>query len=421
MQLHFDPLGGVAGDMMVAALLDLKPELAEGLFAALSRCPLLEGVSAELRPHNDGILSGRRFVVSRRDEGDHDHHHHDHATHDNGHHHHHDHHHGHDHGHGHSHDHVAWRDIREALEGAPLGPAVISHAVAIFTHLAEAEARVHGVSSDDVRFHEVGAWDSIADIVATAWLFDALEVTACSTAPLPLGSGRVMTAHGPLPVPAPATALLLEGFPTVDDGVPGERVTPTGAAILRHLCRQPASSKPRKLVGSGFGFGARSLPGISNCLRVLAFAEAGASVPAGRVAVLEFEIDDQTSEDLAIGLDRLRARPDVLDVVQAPVFGKKGRLMSHVRILARPEALDAVVSAAFDETTTIGIRHGVVERSELPRVPSAAEVGGRRVRLKSAERPGGLTHKAEADDIAPAGDRRTREVVRRTAEAMAED
>lgn len=399
MQLHFDPLGGVAGDMAVAALLDLRPDLGEGLFAALARCPLLEGVSAELRPHGDGILTGRRFVVSRHDDHHDSHHHHHHHR---------------------GHDHAAWRGIRDALERSPLDAAVIRHAVAIFTLLAEAEATVHGVAPEDVQFHEVGAWDSIADIVAAAWLIEALGVTGCSTAPLPLGSGRVVTAHGPLPVPAPATALLLEGFATLDDGIAGERVTPTGAAILRHLCRQAATPMPRRLSGSGFGFGMRKLPGISNCLRVLAFAEIDQDSAGGRVAVLEFEIDDQTGEDLAIGIERLRGHPGVLDVVQAPVFGKKGRIMTHVRILARPEALDPVLSVAFDETATIGIRHRIVERSELRRVQTEVEVNGRRLRLKTAERPGGPTLKVEAEDIAQTGDRRAREALRRTAETMAE-
>jgi hypothetical protein len=399
-QLHFDPLGGIAGDMVVAALLDLRPELLDGLLVALARCPLLEGVSAELRPHNDGVLSGRRFVVARLGQHDSDHCHAQDS---------------------HHHGHIAWAAIRDALQRSSLDPAVIRHAVAIFTLLAEAEASVHGVAPEDVHFHEVGAWDSVADIVAAAWLVHALGVDGCTTAPLPLGSGRVSTAHGPLPVPAPATALLLEGFATIDDAIPGERVTPTGAAILRHLCRQPATRNLRTLVGSGTGFGKRRLRNISNCLRVLAFAEIDQGAGTGRVAVLEFEIDDQTGEDLAIGLERLREREGVLDVVQAPVFGKKGRIMTHVRILARPEALDAVMSAAFDETTTIGIRHRIVERSELRRVQMEVEVDGRRVRLKSAERPGGPTRKAEADDIAPAGDRPARETLRRAAETLAEE
>jgi hypothetical protein len=400
MQLHFDPLGGLAGDMIVAALLDLAPDSQAGLLAALARCPLLDGVTVEVRQHGDGILTGRRFIVSRVQEHHH-HHHHD------------------DSDHHHHHGHTAWRDIRAALAASALGAGVVGRAIDIFTLLAEAEARVHGVAPDDVHFHEVGAWDSIADIVAAAWLIESLSVTGCSTAPLPLGSGRVMTAHGPLPVPAPATALLLEGFATVDDGIGGERVTPTGAAILRHL-RPGRVATPRRLSGSGFGFGTRTLPGISNCLRILAFAAPDPEETRGRVAVLEFEIDDQTAEDLAIGLDRLRERAGVLDVVQAPVFGKKGRMMTHVRMLVRPEALDAVLSAAFDETSTIGIRHRIVERSELQREQADVEIGGRSVRVKSVDRPGGRSHKVEADDAAREGDRSAREGLRRAAEALAE-
>lgn len=401
MQLHLDPLGGIAGDMMVAALLDLRPDLENGLADALSALPLLDGVSAELVAHNDGTLAGRRFLVTRRDDqqrhGVETHHHH---------------------GDGHDHDHhyIAWRDIRGEIAASPLAPAVIRYATGIFAMLAEAEGRVHGVAPDDVHFHEVGAWDSVADIVAAAFLIDAFGVTATTVGPVPLGSGRVRTAHGPLPVPAPATALLLEGFGTIDDGIVGERVTPTGAAILRYLCKDTPTPGPRKLAGSGFGFGTKTLPGISNCLRVLAFQEAEAGPGRSRVAVLEFEVDDQTGEDLAEGLDRLRAHAGVLDVVQAPVFGKKGRVMAHVRILARPEALDTVLAAAFDETATIGIRHRIVERAELRRELHEVEIDGRKLRRKSADRPGGRSFKAEAEDIAPAGGRLAREALRRKAE-----
>ncbi len=421
MQLHFDPLGGVAGDMVVAALLDLRPALEPAVVAALTSLPLLAGVTAQSRAHGDGILTGRRFHVARSSEDgdprkqDDGHHHHDH---DHGH----DHDHPHDHGPGrahHDHPHVAWREIRTALEASSLAPAVIRHAVGIFALLAEAEGKVHGVVADDVHFHEVGAWDSIADIVAAAVLVDALGVAACTVGPLPLGSGRVMTAHGPLPVPAPATAILIEGFETIDDGIAGERVTPTGAAILRHLCGNAPPAGPRRLTASGHGFGMRKLPGISNCLRVLAFEPTEAGIGAGSVAVLDFEIDDQTGEDLAEGLERLRAVAGVLDVVQAPVFGKKGRMMAHVRALARPEALDAALSAAFDETTTIGIRHRIVQRAELRRDVHSVDIAGETVRVKSVQRPSGRSAKAEADDIARAGDREARETLRRAAETEA--
>jgi uncharacterized protein (TIGR00299 family) protein len=295
--------------------------------------------------------------------------------------------------------------------------------VAIFSHLAAAEARVHGVDAEEVRFHEVGAWDSIADIVAAAWLIAKIDAARWTIGALPLGSGRVRTAHGLLPVPAPATAILLEGFLTIDDGVGGERVTPTGAAIVRHLCDPTggASRAPRRLVGSGHGFGARKMPGLSNCLRVLAFETIESSSPPERVAVLECEIDDQTGEDLAQAVDNLRALPGVLDVVQAPVFGKKGRMMTHLRVLADPRAREDALAAIFEETTTIGVRHSLVERSVLPRQTEALDVNGRAIRRKLVERPSGRTAKAEADDLVGVTGQAARAELRRRVEMSAEE
>ncbi len=281
---------------------------------------------------------------------------------------------------------------------------------------------MHGIPVERVAFHEVGAWDSIADIAAAAHLIAALHATRWTVGALPLGSGMVRTQHGLLPVPAPATALLLEGFSTRDDGVPGERVTPTGAAILRHLCGGAPEPRtgPRVLARSGVGFGTKRLAGLSNCVRVLAFEAADDPRPDHRtIAVIEFEVDDQSGEDLAMGLDRLRGRPDVLDVVQAPVFGKKGRMMAHVRVLAQAEALDAVADACFRETTTIGLRHGLVAGRALPRRAATVAVADRSVRVKLAERPGGITAKAEADDALAHADHAARAALRREAERRA--
>ncbi|MGY2051928.1 nickel pincer cofactor biosynthesis protein LarC [Methylobacterium sp. JK268] len=436
MHLHLDAVGGMAGDMFVAALLDAFPDHEAGLLDSIGR---VAGASVACRriAHSDGVLQGSRFLVEEQgqDHPHHDHPHHDHAHHDRPHH---DHrrddpHHAHAHHHDHPHHHDAprhpahphrhWAEIRAALGGAGLAPAVAGHALAIFGHLAEAEGRVHGIPVDEVAFHEVGSWDSIADIVGAAHLIAALSPARWSVGPLPLGSGRVMTAHGPLPVPAPATALLLQGFAVIDDGVPGERVTPTGAAILRHLCGggNPAAG-PRMMGRSGIGFGTRRLPGLSNCLRVLAFEE-GPGPGAGRhreLGVIEFEVDDQSAEDLATGIERLRAHEAVHDVVQAPVFGKKGRMMTHIRVLARAEALDAVIEACFRETTTIGLRHHVVAGAALPRRSETVTLDGRPVRVKSVERPGGRTAKAEADDAA--GDTHAaRAAFRRAAERRALD
>ncbi len=386
--IHLDPVGGVAGDMVIAALLDAWPEQEAPVIRAAET---VAGVSARLLRHDDGVLTGARFRVAK---ADHDHH-----------------------------AHADWRDIRARLHAASLPPAIRDHALAIFALLADAEARVHGCAPEEVTFHEVGAADSIADIVGAAVLIAAAGAGATwSVAALPLGAGRIETAHGTMPVPAPATALLLEGFETIDDGIAGERVTPTGAAILRHLCRAPAPSGPRRLRQSGIGFGTRRLPGISNCLRALVFERMSSHPATGHreLAVIAFEVDDQSAEDLAAGLDRVRALPGIHDVLQMPAFGKKGRMAAHVQVLARPDAIDAATDACFAETTTIGLRIQIVRGLALPRASTEVAISGHRLRVKLAERPGGRTGKAESDDVLRLAGHATRARLRRQAEQEAE-
>ncbi len=393
MHLHLDPLGGIAGDMFIAALLDAFPGLRDGFDAALGKLGLPPGARCALPAHHDGVLQGRRFELSlpagSSAPG----------------------------GHGH----IGLAAVRAAIAGMGLDAAVAARAEAIFAVLAEAEAQVHGVSVDEVEFHEVGALDSIADIVGAAWIIESLGPATWSVGALPLGSGRVHTAHGALPVPAPAVVKLLRGFAFVDDGLPGERVTPTGAAILRHLgCASGVGPRPGRLTASGLGFGSRKLPGLANVLRVLAFDTTHAAA-ADEVAQLTFEVDDQTAEDLALGLERLRECAGVLDVLQSPVFGKKGRMAAQVQVLAQPESLAAVVAACFDETTTLGVRHQLIARSVLERSEtSIADATGSKVRVKFARRPDGeLSAKAESDDVRAGGARRGREGLRRASEAAA--
>jgi len=173
---HLDLVGGLAGDMFVAALVDLVPELELGIGVTLRRCGrLLEGVSSHFEKHDDGLLIGRRFIVARADErrqGQQDA------------------------GRNHANDHVDWRLIRSELEASDIEPTVKRHAIGIFSLLAEAEARVHGCAVEEASFHEVGAWDSIADIVAAAHVIEAAAALNWTVSPVPLGSGRVQTAHG---------------------------------------------------------------------------------------------------------------------------------------------------------------------------------------------------------------------------------
>ena len=416
--------------MFVAALLDAFPEHLSAVEGAVACLDLGSDAAMRLVAHRDAAgLTGRRFLVRAEEHGrDHGHergqeHDHDHGGHG-----HHGHHHHHDDEPRH-HGHRAWSSIRTLVEGSPLDARVRREAVAIFEGLAVAEGQVHGVAPEEVSFHEVGAVDSIVDIVAAAQIIALVDAEHWTASALPLGSGRVRTAHGILPVPAPATAVLLRGLDTIDDGIPGERVTPTGAAVARHLllgAGKPAS-RPRRLSRSGTGFGTREMAGISNCLRVLAFepaAEFGTLAASQfshrELGVITFEVDDLSAEDLANGLDHVRAMPGIHDVVQGIVFGKKGRVATQVQVLVAPERLDDAIRLCFAETSTIGLRFGTVQGAALPRGFDTVRVDGHDLRTKHVTRPdGSRTVKAEASDVAAAPGHAARLQLRREAEALA--
>jgi len=369
--IHLDAVGGIAGDMFVAALLDARPDLRERVMAdaaavvpgTAGRPELVETTNSAMRALHFGLISGASS----------DHHH----------------------------DHSSFRDMVDRISAAHLSKGTAGHAIAILTILAETEAAIHQVPVESVHFHEIGDWDSLLDVVAAGSIAAALDGARWTVSPLPRGGGLVKTRHGLLPVPAPATAAILRGFEWRDDGVGGERVTPTGAAILRHLV-DPAASviAAGKLEGVGTGAGTRTLPGIPNVLRALVFAMADR--PArDRVTVLSFEIDDMTGEEIAVAADRLRTVDGVLDLSIGQRLGKKGRAMQSFRLLVRPDAMQAVADRCFAETSTIGLRLREESRMVLPRRLSATAQEGAAVGVKSVVRPGGVeTAKAESDDIA---------------------
>ena len=371
MHIHLDPVGGIAGDMFAAAMLDCHRDWKVPLYESIRGSALAPDLNVRALQHNDGCLTGQRFEVTEPT-------------------------------HAQRHQHRQWRDIRKQLSDSELDAPVKQRAIAIFELLAEAEAEVHGSAIDEVTFHEIGAWDSIADIVAAAWLIERSGAATWSCSPLPLGRGRIASDHGRLPVPAPATALLLRGFPVFDDGVEGERITPTGAAILKHL---DPSFEPRMtasvLLGRGYGFGTKTFPGFSNVLLVSLFDRQHARAADGSVAVCQFEVDDQTPEDLAVGLERLRAFPGVYDVTQAPVTGKKGRLAMHIQVLGEVSRIDAILDRCLTETATLGVRWHVVNRATLAREEHSHTLDGEHVRVKRAQRPDGArTRKIEMADLA---------------------
>jgi len=369
--LHLDLVGGIAGDMFAAALLEVFPAQKELAFEMLRE--LLPDIKPQLDTSPVQGFSGARLILDGLK-----------TTH-----------------------HRKLSDITLMLnECSTLSDEATRIANGIFALLAKAEAKVHGVSPEEVHFHEVGAEDSIADIALAGYLIDVANKATWSVGEIPTGSGTVKTAHGILPVPAPATLELLRDFILVDDGIPGERVTPTGAAILTWLKPVERSTVPAaQLTTIGNGFGTKIFPDRPNVVRAQLLEIPAPQTPSpsqaltDNIVVLSFEIDDQTAEDLATGLENLRQEDGVLDVLQTSVTGKKGRLGTSVRVLCNATKSDLVVSAVFRETSTLGIRQQNITRHILARTTVERE----NVRVKIAQRPGGDTIKAEADDIAKVG------------------
>jgi uncharacterized protein (TIGR00299 family) protein len=360
-----DPLGGASGDMFIAALLDAFPALAEPVLAAMRAGGLPESVTVEIGAAKRGGIAAKALRFSGA------------APAPTG----------------------TYADFRRRIETAAVSPPIRDHALAILERLGAAEAAVHAIPLERVHFHEIADWDTQADIIGAAAIAEALGGTAWRCRPLPPGTGTVRTAHGILPLPAPATAHLLTGFAfRAEDGVTGERVTPTGAAILAHLVDPGATLPGGRLVATGAGAGAKEFPGLANILRVLAFAHDDMADES--VLTIEFEIDDASPEELATGLEHLRATPGVRDVASFAGLGKKGRWLQSVRVLAEPRVRDAVAAAIFRETTTLGFRIRRDERVVLARETVTVEDAAGPVRVKRAVRPDGVTAKAEADDVA---------------------
>jgi len=367
---YLDAFSGISGDMTVGALLHLGVPLAAVRDAIETlRLGAVE-VSAE-RVERSGIVATKFHV---RVHGEHP-----------------------EHGaHVHDHGHRAWTDIRRLLETSALSERVRAGALAIFARLAEAEGRVHGVPAEKVAFHEVGALDAIVDVVGAALGFVHLGVDAIHVSPLPLGQGRVRSAHGALPVPAPAVVELLAGRPVRPEDGAGELVTPTGAAIVAALAR-PEPAPEMRITAVGYGAGERVLGDRPNLLRILV-GEPLVTVGTDDVVVLETTIDDMSPQLYEHVLDRLLAA-GARDVFLVPVVMKKSRPGTMLRVLASPADRDRLATIVFTETSTIGLRWTTWRRIVLPREERAVETEYGTVRVKISRAPDGTLNVApEFDD-----------------------
>jgi uncharacterized protein (TIGR00299 family) protein len=328
---YFDCPSGASGDMVLGALVDAGCELG-ALEAALGSLGVA-GWQLEARAVARGGLRGTHLVV-RTDAGRHFH---------------------------------TLGDMLRPIDRARLSDPVKGRARAVLRRLAEAEARVHRVAVEDVHFHEVGALDTLIDVVGAVVGLDALGVDRVHVSPIPIGGGTVETAHGRLPVPAPATAELLRGFPVYDNGIASELVTPTGAAILTTL-GAPGRLPAMTLERLGWGAGTRELP-VPNLLRVLvgeAAPDDGGPEAVETLVNVETTIDDMSPQLYEPLVERLLAA-GALDVYLTPVLMKRTRPGTVLTALAPPEAAERLADILFRESTTIGVRWSEVWRRRLPR------------------------------------------------------
>ena len=392
--LYIDCGMGAAGDMLAAALLELTPdpEAAVGRLNAMG----IPGVVYEMERTSRCGIAATRLVVKVGGVEECAHHHHgDHHHHDCG-----DHYDGENHHHHHHHEHRSLADMLGIVDSLALPENVKSDVAEVYRIIADAESRAHGRPVGEVHFHEVGALDAVADISAVCRLISELAPDEVVASPVNVGGGTVRCAHGTLPVPAPATARILEGLPSYGDGeVLRELCTPTGAALLRRFARRFGPMPAMRVSGTGYGAGSMEFEGRANLLRC-AIGESGEAAGIDEVREIACNIDDMTGEELAFACERI-FEAGALDVATLPATMKKGRPGVVMLALCRGERRDAVVEAIFRHTTTIGVREHVCQRHVLTRrEDSVALPDGAVVRRKTSEGFGVVRTKFEHDDVA---------------------
>ena len=331
--LYIDCVGGVAGDMLLGALLDAGAQV---------ELPI-DGIALEVsRAERHGIVA---TTVAVRGPASPPHRH--------------------------------WASIRDEIDALALPERAAERAQETFRRLAIAEGKIHGVDPETVHFHEVGAVDAVGEVVGVALALESLGIDRVICSPLPMGRGFVDASHGRLPLPAPATVELLRGAPVHGVEIEMELVTPTGAALVAALAESFGPMPRMTLAGAGYGAGTRDLEALPNVVRVIV----GTDATTGTVSLIEANLDDLVPE-LAPDAAAACFAAGALDVWTAPVQMKRGRPGFVMSALARPDAERAVAEAMLRETSTLGVRIAHLDRIELERSSRTVEVGGEPVRVK---------------------------------------
>ena len=393
---------GAAGDMLTAALLELTEDR-QGFVDRMNTIGL-PGVKITAEPSVKCGITGTYMRVTvygaeeeTADAESHEHHHgceHDHPhDHDDGHYHDHPHEHSH-HDHTHHH-HASVKDIDEIISGLKVSERVKADARAVYGLIADAESKVHGRPVTEIHFHEVGTMDAVADVVGVCLLREMLSPEQVIASPVHTGSGHVHCAHGILPVPAPATALILQGIPSYGGEVKGELCTPTGAALLKHFASRFGDRPVMTVEAIGYGMGKKDFE-RANCVRAIMGESEGEQET---VTKLECNLDDMTGEDIGFAMEQLFAA-GAHDVYTQPIGMKKNRPGILLSVICRTADADSMAETIMKHTTTLGIRRQDLQRYVLQRKTETVSTEYGEVRIKHASGMGSEREKPEYEDIA---------------------
>lgn len=366
--LYIDCAMGCAGDMLTAALLELHPDR-DGFIARMNDALGGKAVLSAKPDRKCGVMGTHVTVLINGDEeGEPERHHHHHTS-------------------------VA--EITEFIDTVPLADEVKDNAKAVYTHIAEAESRVHGHPIENIHFHEVGSLDALADVLSVCELMHELAPDKVLASPVNVGSGFVKCAHGVLPVPAPATELILRGVPIYSGQIKSELCTPTGAALLKHFVEAFVPLPVLRVERAGCGTGKKNFE-TANVVRVL-LGETEAECE--QIVELACNLDDMTPEELGFTMEEL-FRLGALDVYFTNIGMKKSRPGVMLTCMCRVQQCDEMLRCLFKHTTTLGVREYVCNRYNLTRSIDTVQTEYGAVRIKKAEGYGVKRSKAEYDDLA---------------------
>lgn len=401
--IYLDCSMGAAGDMLMAALLELLPE--KDTFLQKMQSLGLPGLEISAEPSvKCGITGTHMRVLIHGEEEGHPHEHaveahaHSHADAPEA---------AHAHVHVHPHHHTDLNELTHRISHLNVSEAVRSDILAIYQSIADAESRVHGVPVEQIHFHEVGSLDALADITGVCLLMELLAPEQVLASPVHVGSGQVRCAHGILPVPAPATALLLDGIPIYGGSIRGELCTPTGAALLRRFVTRFGPLPPMRVEKTGYGMGMKDFE-AANCVRAML---GQTEESAGHILELACNLDDMTPEAVGFAMEQLFAA-GALDVYTTPIGMKKNRPGVLLTCMCREDDREAMLRTIFRHTSTLGVRVSVCDRYTLSRRRYAVQTPDGEIRVKESSGWGVLRRKAEFEDLA--------RIARQTGKSIAE-